>query len=191
MELEEMKKIWEQTDCRLSSIEERMATMGKSSVTERKRTALDSLALRYKRFSLLALLFAGTMVLYCAGNIIPGPWGSWICLAMSAYMLLASGMDYWLYVKVKEIDIEGMGVNMVACRARYCRRKHLQFIMVLVPAAVVLITAFIYSISDDIYMVYGATAGVIFGLALGSRALMKFMADYRSLREQPDSDKEC
>lgn len=191
MELEEMKKIWEQTDSRLSTIEDQLSSMGENVMMARKRTALDSLALRYKRFSLVAILFAGTMVLYTVGDIIPGPWGPWICLAMAAYMLLVSGMDYWLYIKVKEIDVEGIGVSKVACMARYCRRKHLQFIMVLVPIAIVLVTALIYSFSDEIYMVYGAIAGLIFGLALGSRAFMKFMADYRSLREKPDSDSEC
>ena len=155
----------------------------------RRYTALQSLTRRYKHFSNLGLLLLIMMPL-CLFNIFStnGIEKLWISIATisfaAIYCATASIMDRWLYNGIKSIDIAKMSVSEVCRLAYYYRKKHLQFIAILLPMAILLIGSMAYIFSAEKYILTGLIVGFILGVALGSRQLLAFLSEYRDITKE-------
>ena len=180
MNIEEMKKAWEQTDMRLSSLEAETSRLAQSA-SRRRHTVFDNLRNRYRRFSIVASTMVCVMVLYAVAELWPGPYSVWISLAMSIYFIVVSVMDYSIYRRLSEIDIDTMSVSEVTRTVISCRRRHLQFMAVLIPSCILLLGILVWQAFDDEYMLLGMCAGAIVGVIIGIRSYRRFMADYRFL----------
>lgn len=152
----------------------------------RRRTALQRLADRYKWFSNMALPMMLLMPFVVLNNVLyTAPWGwklTWSIFAAS-YFALCSIMDRWLYHGIKSIDCATMTVNEVSAKAMFYRKRHLQFIIILLPMAIVVIGSMSLLVDMNIYFMYGIIIGGVTGLALGLRQFLKFMSDYRTIDE--------
>lgn len=150
----------------------------------RRRTALDNLAQRYRRFSnlgLMMLLWAPCMAL---GHIFPhNTFTFWLLVGFEAYFATVAVMDRWLYNGITRIDCSTMSVVEVARLATYYRKKHLTFVAILLPIAFLLIGGMAYIGSGETAFIYGLLFGAIFGAAIGAMQLMKFLNAYRDLRD--------
>ena len=76
-----------------------------------------------------------------------------------------------------------MSVSEVAYNAMFYRKRHLQFMAVLIPMAVALLGFTGYVFSSEIYFPYGMIVGAVCGLIIGIIQFRKFMAEYRKLSE--------
>lgn len=175
---EDIKRTWKEAAERIyCPTSEEFADMYR----EKKETALERLAARYRRFSRLGLLMIVMWV--CIGlsptlSIIGSM--KWVFVGVSAlYFGFCSCMDYWLYKGVSSIDCFTMTVNRVAELARYYRKKHLQSILVLLPFAILLIGALAYCFRSETYMIWGIILGAIAGFVLGFRQLQEFLHEYK------------
>lgn len=74
-----------------------------------------------------------------------------------------------------------MAVGEVSRLATFYRKRHLQFMIILIPIAIALLGSFIYVMVDNIYFIYGVICGAVIGLAIGIFQFMEFMADYRDV----------
>lgn len=173
---ENFKKDW--ADIRFSSVSQNEIN---TIIQGRRLSSLDNLALRYKRFSIIGLLGIFWSIFWGFSHLLPenGRWSLPICYGL--YFLLCSVMDRWLYYGISSIDCVTMNVNEVMRRALFYRKRHLQFIAILLPLAIGLIgfTAYVYSF--DHYFIYGIVSGAIIGVAIGLFALMRFLEDYRNI----------
>lgn len=146
-------------------------------------TALQRLARRYKWFANISL----PMIIFVPGLILKqvlygNPWKfEWAIFAV-CYFGIASVMDYWLYKGISSIDCSLMNVREVVTRSMYYRKRHLQFMMVLLPMAVILIGSLAYIAFTDKYMLLGMCIGAVVGLIIGARQFMEFMNDYKTIR---------
>lgn len=180
---DKIKQIWDETDARLSRLERQTEDLARQGRDNRRRTALDRLMERYRRFSIIGLLLAVMIVMQTLAGFYEGPYG--IAVGITGVLLgcICSLMDRWLYLKLKEIDIARMTVAEVSKRALLCRRRHLQFICFSLPMVLLMILFIMLSKNLNLYMIYGMIGGFVFGLALGLRELFKFLSDYRTLSE--------
>lgn len=155
----------------------------------RKQTALQSLARRYRWFSNygLILLFCMPLVLI---NLF---WGhdygqEWMRISVvifsMVYCATCSIMDRWLYNGICSIDVYGMSVSEVCRLALYYRKRHLQFVVILIPMAVILLGSIAWVLSENIFSIYGVICGALIGLILGTRQLHAFLNSYRSLTSE-------
>lgn len=152
-----------------------------SDITDgRRRSSLQSLAQRYRRFSNIALVMIPWSILMWVNPSFRIPYKGIIMIIWCIYFAIASGMDRWLYYGIKSIDCAKMPIVEVARKTRLYRRRHLQFIAILLPIAGIIVGAFIYY-SDNIYMTASIIVGGILGAAIGYRQLLAFLADYRQL----------
>lgn len=155
----------------------------------RRLTALQSLTRRYKWFSNFGL-FLLVMMPLCLYNIFStnGIEKIWISIATicfaAIYCATASIMDRWLYNGIRSIDISTMSVSEVCRLAYYYRKKHLQFVAILLPMAIVLIGSIAYIFSAEKYLLSGLIVGFIFGIALGTRQLLVFLSEYRDITRE-------
>lgn len=182
MDIDSLKQDWrkagEEMDCRDNGIG--------AGFNARRQTSLDRLARRYRIFSLVAFLFAGNPALYMlsTSSRLGGTVPMWLVLCMEAFFLGASCLDYWLYRGVRSIDTGRMTVEEVIRKSMFYRKRHLQFILVLLPLALAMIAGLAYCFKADRYMIFAITGGFLFGVALGVRALLEFLHDYRDIMKE-------
>lgn len=183
MDFDKIKQIWDQTDSRLTELERQTADLARQSRDTRRRTALESLIDRYKRFSIVGILLAVMIMMQTLSGFYQGPYG--IAAVVTGVLLgcICSVMDRWLWMKLKGIDVSRMGVAEVSACAILCRRRHLQFICISVPMAFLMVLFILLSKNVNIYMIYGIISGALVGFLLGLRELSRFLSDYRTLSQ--------
>lgn len=180
---QEIKKTWEEASRRYyRPTPEEFESMYK----ERKETALERLATRYRRFSTLGMVMVICSVGWAFGPIdfvFPNA-RIFLSLLMMVYFATCSSIDYWFYKGVSSIDCYRMSVSEVIDKALYYKKKHLQSILFLLPFAFIVIGAMAYCLSSDKYILLGMAAGAIFGLLIGYRQYREFMSEYRIISEK-------
>lgn len=174
----EMRRAWNDTGSRLKEIE----TPNRTPLDSGRRTALANLAQRYLKFSRLSLIMTLCSPCYMLSSVFTDDWRYIVALCFCIYFAVAGVMDYWLYRGVSSIDVGSMTVSEVARKSIFYRRRHLQFIAVLIPMAVIAIGIMVYAFGFNRDIIAGMACGAIVGLAIGSRQLIAFMDDYRTLR---------
>lgn len=103
-------------------------------------------------------------------------------LLIFIFFITAGLMDLYLYRGVKSIDPVTDGVEQVAEKARYYRRRHHLFQLVLIPWAVVILAIYFSSFGSDVWM--AMTVGGVVGLLIGLLFYFRFMRDYKVLRSR-------
>lgn len=153
-----------------------------------KKTALDNLRDRYRSFWTMSLIMTFISlilfpILFTKVVIFDKPVGVYLGTAYAIYFLIAFIMDHWLWTCIGKIDPLHMSISQVAEKSMSYRKRHLQFMFILIPIAIALFGFTGYVFSSDIFFLSGMGVGVICGLILGSIQLRRFMNDYRKLSE--------
>ena len=154
-----------------------------SIINGKRRTALDNLAERYRRFSNLALILILMSFTWIFNpSMFPDNHSLGIVVGVSfaVYALICSVMDRWLYQGIRSIDVVAMPVSEVIRKALFYRKRHLQFIAILLPIVLAIIGVMAWSM-DNLYFRLGILVGFITGTAIGLRQLFAFLADYRTI----------
>ncbi len=180
MNIEDMKLAWRDTTRSLEADNsaDRMINEFKNG---NPRTSLDRLRDRYRRFATAALCMMPVLSVFMNRRIFPEEGGVWLSVAFAVYFLIAAMMDWWLYKGVGSIDPLTMPVSEVISRAMYYRKKHLTFVVILIPMAIAIIIAMARILDSDPYLILGMAVGGAIGLAIGSLALKRFLDDYRNI----------
>lgn len=165
--MDEMKRQWRELDVRVDRLE-----------TGRSRTCLDRIGGMYRRLWILGLAVL-VPVWYSLGHMGNASWGAQVLWCV--IMLMAAGVDMYLWRGVKEIDPSAMSVKEVADRAARLRRVHLMSQLVMAPFAVAFLI--LPAIGADEYMRAGIIAGAVIGGLAGLRISRRIMRDYRALIE--------
>lgn len=175
---EDLKRTWQDTKFRGAD---------KKNLDEvvdgRKITALQSLARRYRRFSVLSAVMIPCSLTVFNITFLPERVRLVATLSFAVYFLIASLMDMWLGSGISSIDCCRMTVKEVAGKAVFYRRRHLQFIMVLLPMALSLVGLLAWEAIGESWLFVAIVIGFLFGLAVGYRYFREFMADYRRLTD--------
>ena len=147
----------------------------------RRRTSLQRLADRYGRFAILAFMFGWAMPLELWNLNRHGEFNFpiWFLIIFVAYFLTASIMDFWLHRGVKSIDVDTMSVETVLSKTMYYKKRHMQFMMVLLPFALVSVLILAILQRGDTPVIIGMGCGFLFGTLFAVYIFRQFMADYR------------
>lgn len=179
-DLKELRSAWSTMG---KSLPEQPADNDTGNLNGRK-TALDRLRDRYRRFRLVsALLIFGSFMIFSRGQLFDSNLNLYLGIAYAAYFATSCAMDYVLWRGLGTIDPVTMSVTEVARHALRYRKLHLQFIAILLPLALGLLGFTAYAFSADRYFLYGMLSGAIIGAAIGTFQFRRFMADYRRLSE--------
>ena len=180
--MDNLRKDWQDADVAIR----RESESYQNIINGKRKTALQNLADRYKRFSIMGIILIMLSLSYCFNpNIFPGDsrWRIIISVAFALYALTASVMDRWLYNGIRSIDVGTMPVAEVIGKALFYRKRHLQFIAVLLPFVLAIIGAYAWK-GDNIYFRLGILVGFIVGTAVGIFQLMNFLSDYRAITSE-------
>ena len=169
MKIDEMKSSWD-------SAKKSINTENDGCPESNRRTALQRLGDKYRRFSIFSIImaFCGPSIMQNAG--IDSPW------IIAGYMILLAGAaltDHILANSIKAIDLSAMPVAEVLERTLKCRKIHLLWLAVAMPFAIFWCAVMAYDVHADIYLFYGICAGGVVGLIVGIRVLFRFLRDYR------------
>lgn len=147
----------------------------------KRTTSLDQLIRNYRRFAILSLVCIPCVFSFYRlieqGELLISPA---IIILFIATMVFSACVDFYLYSRLKEIDLLSMSVSEVADRARACRRIHLfsQLIGIPMGLAFVIIVAVA---STTVYLRWGLICGALVGLVIGFGKWLEIMRNYRSL----------
>lgn len=142
----------------------------------RKKTALQNLERRYRQFSVMSLVAISFCILFA--RLMPEDNRLLFMILMAVYFFTASMMDLWLSNGISKIDCSTMRVSEVAKKVMLYRKRHFQFMAILIPAALGLI---IFMMWGNREIIGGAVVGALLGAGLGIRAFREFMKDYREV----------
>lgn len=150
----------------------------------RKKTALDSLCDKYRRFWSISLLMTFSSFLIFSHKLAVETHLNFLVGALfAAFFLITFCMDFWLWNGIRSIDPLRMGVAEVAEKSMFYRKRHLQFMAFLIPLALALLcfTGYVYSL--EIYFLIGMIIGAALGVIIGVNQFREFMKEYRKLRD--------
>lgn len=183
MTTEEIKKTWEEASRKFyRPTPEEFENMYR----EKKETALERLAAKYRRFSTMSLVMT---ILSCFWMFSPAHFSSGdmkyiVAIVMMAYFATCSLIDFGLYRGVSSINCFEMPVNEVISRARYYRKQHLLSMIFLIPFALLVFGVMVYAFNADKYLIYSMCAGLIVGLLIGYRKFREFMDEYKIVSKE-------
>lgn len=104
----------------------------------------------------------------------------WQVVGLILFFVVAAGMDIYLYLGIKSIDLSKEGVERVTQRARYYRKRHLIFQAILIPFSVWLCTVY-FSINDDPFYHNSLWVGLAIGLVFGFAVWFQMMRAYKKM----------
>lgn len=179
---DEMKTAWQELSDRIDKMELRLgAEQEHGERWSQRRTSLDNLSARYRKFSLLALGCTLTSLGFMNFPELPERLRLWLTVGFAIFFATCSVMDYWLYTRTKALNLSAMTVSEVCRKAAGLRRMHHRFMMILIPMAVTILGILAYWTNE--WFRVGMIAGAAVGLIIGLKKYSEFMADYRALTE--------
>lgn len=180
-ELDNIRRAWTSMGHSLSNLTPNDIPTDKLS---NMKTALDRLAEKYKRFSILALvMIIASSLLFSRDELLGRPWNIYLPIAYGCYFCICSVIDQWLYNGIRSINPLTMTITEVAQKAMFYKKRHIQSIFLLLPMAAAVIIATACAFSFDSYLLIGMITGGLIGVALGVMQLCRFLAYYRDLSE--------
>ncbi len=177
--MENLRKDWQDANVYMRSNPESYDTI----INGKRKTVLENLAERYRRFSNIAIMLILLSLTWMFNpSLFPDNHRLRVIVgvAFAIYALIGSIMDRWLYQGIKSIDVFTMPVSEVIRKALFYRKRHLQFIAILLPIVLAIIGVMAWSM-DNLYFRLGILVGFIAGVAIGVRQLLAFLADYRAV----------
>ncbi len=181
MTTQDMKSTWRETATSLQTENDRLLTKFQNG---NPLTSLERLRNRYLRFAILGFTMLPISSVFMLPSLFPMKGRIWITLAFIVYFLTCGFMDTWLYRGLDTIDCLHMSVSEVIEKARYYRKKHLQFIVILIPMAIALLSFTAYFLDGNIYLITGMAIGGCVGLAIGIQQLLQFLRDYKNITSE-------
>jgi hypothetical protein len=170
MNIDELKNEWQS----LNTVSKDSNDMVVKDVVNGKiLSARERLMKQYKMFSLVAPIVCVAQFIFF--RILP----LYIIIAMTIYFAVAGLMDFYLYKGMKNLDLSTEGVAQIATKAKFYRRRHHQFQLILIPMAVVLIILFLGCSTG--WQQLGVVVGIFVGLIAGLPTYLRMMRDYKQL----------
>jgi hypothetical protein len=103
----------------------------------------------------------------------------YLIVATTIYFATAGVMDYYLYKGIKGLDLSTGGVTQIAAKAKFYRRRHHQFQLILFPMVIALIILFFGCTNE--WQQLGIVVGIIIGIAVGIPTYISIMRDFKQL----------
>lgn len=181
LDIQQMRKAWlAMGEC----LGMKPAAANKPEGFNKKETALDRLRDKYRMFWTVALLMIFvSFITFSKCLIVESPLNFWLGVAYAVYFLTSCCMDFWLWRGIGTINPLRMGISQVVNKAMFYRKRHLQFMAIIIPMGLTLLIFTGYVFSSETYFLSGMIAGAICGLIIAIIQFRRFMADYRKLSE--------
>lgn len=174
----ELKDKWNGIDFKNAAGEEIIRKI----IAGRRATAIDRLEKRYKRMGIMCLIFAVFIPLEMLLMFDVGQ--KWIIFwSFAAFFFVGAAMDFWLSNGIGTINVYEMTVSEVVSKALWYKKRHLQFELVLLPMAAIVLAemwCFIGQVYEGLWI--SMLLGGVVGLALAMWVFFKFMKDYKSIK---------
>jgi hypothetical protein len=171
MNIDELKNGWQSLNTRSKESNDSIV---KDVVKGKITSARERLMKRYKTmFSVFAPIACAAQ--FAIFNLLP----VYVIIYATIYFVTAGIMDYYLYRGIKGLDLSSESVTQVATKAKFYRRRHHQFQLILIPMAVILICLYFSRTTE--WQQIGMIVGMIIGLAVGIPSYIRIMRDYKQL----------
>ncbi len=173
MNIDELKNGWQSLN---AMSKEPNDAMVKDIVNGKTKSAREHLMKQYKNTISILVPLGGISQLALI-RIIP----LYIIIIVMIYLAIAAMMDYYLYKGIKSMDLSSESVTTIAAKAKFYRRRHHLFQLILIPLAVIVIIHY-FSCATG-WQQIGIVVGIIVGLIAGLPTYLGIMRDYKQLSQ--------
>ncbi len=189
-DIDRMKEMWSDMNTRLTKLEKDLSEQSRKVSSNKVHTAKEDLIRKYRRFIVIAGItgiFFPLLLCFGAVAYYPQiPWRYASAAMFFIFFMVAAGMDAYLYMAVRDINLATMSVLEVASRGRSLKRHHHIFQIILIPFAIVTLVVFAIPIASDTGLIIGMVIGGIVGGLIGLSQYLKIMRDYREIISQEE-----
>lgn len=181
-ELHDIKAMWKDLNNRVTVLEEENRRLARKVTTERYMSSVGNLIRRYRRFIFLELI----MLLFIPLMIYNNPlsvekYRLVTTIYWCGFFLIEIGIDFYLLIRVKDMDLNNYSVSKIARMASQNWKFHKIAIMIGLPLAIGALVLFALAMDANDFVIYGMFLGFVIGLVIGIRQLLKFRNEYRLL----------
>ncbi len=171
MNIDELKNGWQSLNTRSKESNDSIV---KDVVKGKITPARERLMKQYKTmFSVIAPIACAAQ--FAIFYLLP----VYVIIYATIYFVTAGIMDYYLYRGIKGVDLSTDSVTQVATKAKFYRRRHHLFQLILLPMAAILICLYFSSATE--WQQIGMVVGIFIGLAAGIPTYIRIMRDYKQL----------
>lgn len=179
----DMKTMWMELNNRLSSLEDVNRKLSQDVRNSRFKSSLEGLASRYRRFIFIGLLMAIVIPLTILHNPLTVEKYRYVTVFYwSFFFLFEASIDYFLMIRLKEMDIYKQSVTEIAKKAAQNWKFHKIAIAIGMPLAVGAIVLFALVMNANSFTLLGMLVGLVIGAIIGINQLLKFKKDYKELQ---------
>lgn len=178
-DIEQMRKIWIEMGRALGMD---IPQSGPDNLDD-KKTALDRLRDRYRKGCDWSIV--GTILFTLLFLFIPWINNNYRVSLTITYAIMMSANSYvlyWLWQGTGKINPLTMSITAVSSMAKYYKRCHLRYILIVLPIALLWVGYFAYVVSHS---TFGSIGSIIIGFIIGGifslYGLWKDLKDYRNL----------
>lgn len=176
---EDLKRKWKETRFNNPGINQM-----ESVVNGKRHTALQRLADRYKRFSIVGVLLSAYSICLMFNHIFPEQSRLYIGILFLFGTSVSATVDYNLYKRVKRLNVAEMNTSEIIREIYSVRKIHLLYLFFGIPWAATTIGYIAYCCAENAYLMWGILCGTIIGLCIGIYNLLQFLHDFREISNE-------
>lgn len=183
IELNDIKAMWTEMNARIGHLEEENRRLAREVITNKYKSCQERLARKYFTFICVALI----MIIYVVFIVLYNPmvddafrWATFIY--WTAFFLFEAGVDFYLMIKVRAIDVYNSSVSEISRQAQRNWKIHKIAVFIGLPLAIGACILFGFALQADKFVILGMIVGGVVGLLIGIRQLIKFMTFYKEMQ---------
>ena len=185
--LDDMKTMWLELNQRVKTLEEENRRLAHEAISNNLKTAQELLVRKYSRFIFVSLVMLIYIYLFVMFNqFVVEKFRIPTLIYWSLFFLFEAGIDCYLMLKVKEIDVFNSSITEISRQAKRNWKIHKIAICIGFPLAIGACILFGLLLNADKFVILGMITGGIVGLLIGIRQLMKFLKYYKQLQGQTE-----
>lgn len=178
--IEDMKTLWKELDNRISFLEEENRKLARSVKENKLSSARENLIRKYRMFIILECIMIIWVILFVSHNpMVIEKYKLATTIYWSVFFLIEMGLDLFLLIKTKAINIYDSPVTEIVKRAATNWKTHKIGIAIGIPLAIGAVILFALALDANEFAVLGIITGAIVGVIIGIKQLLKFREYYR------------
>lgn len=185
-DLRDMKAMWIELNNRITSLEESNRQLARQVMNKDFKSAKNKLIQKYRfflTFELIWIIISTLFIVFDSSQNLNEKY-RWVTLIYwNLFFLVEAGIDFYLMIKIRQIDIYNSSVSQIAKEAAHNWKIHKVAIILGIPIAIGAIILFALMVNANKFTIFGMFIGGMIGALIGSLQLKKFLEYYKLLQQ--------
>ena len=181
--IQDFKEMWNTLNERLARVEDENRKMAREIRYGKHKTAQEKLIRKYRGFIIVEAVMIIAVTLFITNNpFVNEKYRLLTLLYWVGFFLLEVIVDFYLMMKVSNMNLHTATVTQISNYAKQCWKIHKIFIIIGLPLAIGAIILFALLMDADKFVIAGMICGGVIGVLIGLNQLREFIRCYKVLQ---------